>query len=143
MKRVAAFGLIVVLALMQVTWAPHASVLGAFPNLILTAVVAVTWMQGARAGMAWACGGGVLLDLTTSGPIGPHALALLTVAYGTSLCARNFESTPALHAALTAGAGTIAYSVALALADGRLGLRSMDGGLVLRASAAAAVYNAV
>jgi len=143
MRRVAGLGVMVALALVQVTWAPHASVAGAFPNLVLIAVVAITWTRGVRAGLAWACVGGVLLDLTASGAIGPHALALLTCAFATSLWASNFERPNALHAALTAAAGTLAYSLTLFVIGGFLGNPVMDPGLVVRVTMAAAAYNAV
>jgi len=76
-------------ALAQVTWAPRFEVGGAFPNLVLLAVVAVTWTLGARSALVWACVGGLLLDLTASGPIGPHALALLPGVY---VIASGFET---------------------------------------------------
>jgi rod shape-determining protein MreD len=142
-RRIAALGVILALALVQVTWAPRLSIAGAFPNLVLVAVVGITWMQGVRAGLVWACIGGVLLDLTASGPIGPHALALLTTAYATSLWARNLERPNALHAALTACMGTVAYSVTLVLTDGLLGMPAMDAAAVARLTIAAAIYNAV
>jgi rod shape-determining protein MreD len=141
-KRIAALGVMLALALVQVTWASRLSIAGAFPNLVLIAVVGITWMQGVRAGLAWACVGGVLLDLLAPGPLGPHALALLTAAYATSLWARNLERPNALHAALTAGLGTVAYSVTLVLTDGFLGMPAMDAAVVARLTFAAAIYNA-
>src|SRR5579859_4296819 len=80
-KRAIGVALMLAAALVQVTWAPRLEIVGAFPNLVLLAVVAVTWTRGVRAGMAWACVGGVFLDLTAAGPIGPHALGLLTGSY--------------------------------------------------------------
>lgn len=142
MKRVAALGAMLALALVQVTWAPRLSIAGAFPNLVLVAVVATTWMYGVRPALAWACVGGVLLDLTASGAVGPHALALLTAAYVTSAWARFVETAHALHAALTAAAGTAVYSVTLVLADGLLGMPAMDPDVVVRLTLAAALYNA-
>ena len=143
MRRIAALGVVLALALVQVTWAPRLSIGGAFPNLVLITIVGITWMQGVRAGLAWACVGGVLLDLTASGPVGPHALALLSAAYATSLWARNLERPTALHAALTALGATVAYSVTLVLTDGLLGIPAMDAAVVARLTIAAAIYNAV
>ena len=143
MKQIAGLGVMIVLALVQVTWAPRISIAAAFPNLVLIAVVAITWIQGVRAGLVWACIGGVLLDLTASGPIGPHALALLTVAYATSTWSRNFEGGNALHAALTAAGGTAAYSLTLVLTESFLGMPGMDARTVVRLTIAAALYNAV
>ena len=143
MRRIVVLGVMLALTLVQVTWSPRLSIAGAFPNLVLIAVVGITWMQGVRAGLAWGCVGGVLLDLTASGPIGPHALALLTAAYATSLWARNLERPNAVHTALTAGVGTVAYSITLVLTDGLLGMPAMDASVVARLTFAAAIYNAV
>ena len=143
MKRIAGLGVMLALVLAQVTWAPRLSIAGAFPNLVLVTVVAITWMYGVRPALAWACIGGVLLDLTTIGAIGPHALALLMVAYLTSVWARYVETAHALHAALTAAAGTVVYSLTLVVADGVLGMPGMDPVVVARLTVAAAVYNAV
>lgn len=143
MRRIAALGVVLALALVQVTWAPRLSIAGAFPNLVLVAVVGITWLQGVRAGLVWACIGGVLLDLTASGSIGPHALALLTAAFATSLWARNLERPNALHAVLTALGATVAYSFTLVLTDSLLGTPAMDAAVVARLTIAAAIYNAV
>src|SRR5207302_10909265 len=89
-------------ALAQVTWAPRFEVGGAFPNLVLLGVVGVTWTLGTRSGLVWACVGGLLLDLTASGPIGPHALALLPGVYLISFWIRNLEHPNALHVAVSA-----------------------------------------
>lgn len=143
MRRVAGFVLIAALALAQVTWAPRFEVGGAFPNLVLLVALGLTWTLGQRPGMVWACIGGVLLDLTASGPIGPHALALLTGVYATGLWSGNMERTTALHLALTAALATILYSVVLVLAAGLLGMPVPAPGIVGRLIVAAAAYNAL
>lgn len=143
MKRVVGLGVMVALALVQVTWAPRLAVAGAFPNLVLIAVVGITWAYGVRAGLIWACVGGVLLDLTASGAIGPHALALLAGAYATSLWTRDLERPTALHLALTAALATILYSLALVVTYGVLGLPAPDVMTVVRLTVAGAAYNAV
>lgn len=131
------------LVLAQVTWAPHLEVAGAFPNLVLLATVAVTWTLGLRSGLVWACIGGVLLDLTASGPLGPHALALLTGAYATGLWTRYLERTTAMHLALTAAVSTILYSLVLMLTAGLLGMPVPAPATAARLTFAAAVYNAL
>ena len=143
MKRIVGLGLMLAFTLVQVTLAPHVAVSGAFPNLVLIAVVAITWSYGVRAGLVWSCVGGVLLDLTASGAIGPHALALLVCAYATSLWARNLERPNALHVALTAALSTALYSVVLVVVEGLLGMPSPDPGLVFRLALAMAIYNAL
>ena len=143
MKRMAGIALLAAAALVQVTWAPRLEVLGAFPNLVLIAVVAAAWTAGPRAALVWACAGGLLLDLTSSGPIGPHALALMPGVYGIGFWARNLEQVNGLHVALAATATTLLYSLALVLADGMLGLFVPAPGVILQLAIAAAAYNAI
>ena len=143
MKRIAGLGALVALALAQVTWAPHLEVAGAFPNLILLAVLAITWTAGVRSGLAWACAGGVLLDLTVSGAIGPHALALLAGVYATGVWIRDLEHANAVHYALSAVISTVVYSVVLVVTAGLLGSPVPDPMVAIRLTVAAAVYNAV
>lgn len=130
-------------ALLQVTWAPHLALAGAFPNLVLVAVVAATWAHGARAGMLWACVGGLLLDLTAAGPIGPHALALLCGSYLTALWARNVHGGTPWHPMLTAVAATAVYSLILIASDDVLGLPVPRLAVAAQLTLAACAYNAV
>jgi len=130
-------------ALAQVTWAPKFEVGGAFLNLVLLAVVGVTWTLGARAGMIWACVGGVLLDLTSSGAVGAHALALLAGAYLVGFWTRNLEHATAVHVALTAAVSTVLYSAVLVLTAGLLGQPVPEPGVAIQLTLAAAVYNAL
>ncbi len=143
MKR--AFGSLLLLAavLVQVTWALRLEVAGAFPNLALIAVIGITWTLGARAGLAWACVAGLLLDLTAAGPLGPHAVALLLVAYTTGYWARNFEGGGPLYPALAAAAGTALYSLVLVAADGALGRPMPPLATAVQLIVAASAYNAL
>lgn len=143
MRRAFGAMLLVAAALAQVTWAPRLEVGGAFPNLVLLAVVAVTWTLGARSGLVWACVGGVLLDLTAPGPIGPHALALLPGVYVISFWIRNLEHPNALHVALGAALTTALYSASLVLTDNLVGMPVPSFGVAAQLAFAAAVYNAL
>jgi rod shape-determining protein MreD len=143
MRRAAGVVLLAMAALVQVTWAPRFEVLGAFPNLVLVTVVASACLLGPRAAMAWACGGGLLLDLASSGPIGPHALALLPGVYATGLWTRDLERVNGLHVALAAAVSTVMYSFILVLADGLLGLAVPPAQTVAELGVAAAAYNAL
>lgn len=143
MRRVAGAALLAAAALAQVTWAPRFEIGGAFPNLVLLAVVASTWTLGPRSGMVWACVGGVLLDLTSSGPVGPHALALLSGVYVIGFWTRNVEQATVVHVALTAALSTLLYSAVLVLAADMLGLPVPPAGAVAQLALTAAVYNAV
>jgi len=143
MKQALTAALMLGAALVQVTWAPKLEIVGAFPNLVLLAVVALTWTRGVRAGMVWACVGGALLDLTAAGPIGPHALGLLTGAYLTGFWTRNLDRQSALHVALAAAVSTAAYSVVLVGSDDTLGLPVPALPVALELTLAACAYNAI
>jgi rod shape-determining protein MreD len=142
MKRLGIAALLLATVLVQVTWAPRLAVAGAFPNLALVAVIAITWTSGVRDGMAWACVAGLMLDLTSDGPLGPHALALLAGAYLTGFWARNLDRDSVLHPVIAAGASTAAYSSVLVLSDDVLGLTVPALGVALQLIAVASVYNA-
>jgi len=142
MKRLAIAGLLVAIVLVQVTWAPRITVAGAFPNLALVAVIAITWSAGVRQGMAWACVAGLLLDLTADGPLGPHAVALLAGAYLSGFWVRNLDRESLLHPVIAAAASTAIYSAVLVLADDLLGLPVPSLGIALQLVVAASVYNA-
>jgi rod shape-determining protein MreD len=143
MRRALGAALLAAAALAQVTWAPRFEVGGAFPNLVLLAVVAVTWTLGARSALVWACVGGLLLDLTASGPIGPHALALLPGVYVIGFWIRNLERPHPLHVALSAAVTTVFYSTVIVLTDNFLGLPVAPLGVAAQLTLAAAVYNAL
>ena len=142
MKILLAAALLVSAVLVQVTWAPALTVAGAFPNLVLLMVVGVTWIKGVRVGMAWACAGGVVLDLTAPGPLGPHALALLGGAYVTGFWARNFDQKSFLHPVIAAVIATGLYCLTLLAADDMLGLPVPTFAVAWELAVAAAAYNA-
>jgi rod shape-determining protein MreD len=143
MRRLLGLALMLATILVQVTWAPRLTVAGAFPNLALVAVIAVTWTAGVRSGMVWACIAGLMLDLTAPGPLGPHAVALLAGAYLTGYWTRNVDPDSVLHPMLAAAAGTAAYSLILVAADDTLGLPVPPLGVALQLLIAASFYNAV
>ncbi len=143
MKRLAGGVLMLMAVLVQVTWAPRIEVAGAFPNLVLLAVIALTWTAGVGTGLVWACVGGLLLDLTAPGPLGPHALALLAGAYVSGFWARNLDRESPIHPAMAAGVSTVLYSLILVGADAWLGLPVPPVRLALQLTLAASIYNAV
>ena len=142
MKRLVVAALLLATVLVQVTWAPRITVAGAFPNLALVAVIAITWTAGLRQGMAWACVAGLMLDLTSDGPLGPHAVALLAGAYLTGFWIRNLDRESLLHPVVAAAASTAVYSLVLVVADNVLGLPVPALGVTLQLIVAASIYNA-
>jgi rod shape-determining protein MreD len=141
-RRLGVAALLLATVLVQVTWAPRITVAGAFPNLALVAVIAITWSVGLRQGMAWACVAGLMLDLTSDGPLGPHAVALLAGAYLTGFWLRNLDRESLLHPVVAAAASTAVYSLVLVLADNVLGLPVPPLGIALQLIVAASIYNA-
>ncbi len=142
MRALAGICLLLAAALVQVTWASQLEIAGVFPNLVLIAVIGLTWTQGVRAGLLWACAGGILLDLNAPGPLGPHALALLVGAYGTGFWARNLDRESPLHPAGAVASSTLLYSLVLVGADGALGLPIPPLRAAAQLTVAASVYNA-
>jgi rod shape-determining protein MreD len=143
MKRLFVATLLLATVLVQVTWAPRITVAGVFPNLALVAVIAITWTGGVRAGMAWACVAGVMLDLTAPGPIGPHAVALLAGAYLTGFWLRNLDRESVVHPVIAAAVSTAAYSLVLVVVDEMLAMPVPPFGIAVQLVIAACVYNAV
>jgi len=143
MNRLAGAVLILATILVQVTWAPRLTIAGVFPNLALVAVIAATWTYGVRAGMAWACVAGLMLDLTAPGPLGPHAVALLAGAYLTGFWIRNVDPDSVLHPMLAVAASSAAYCFIVVAADDTLGLPVPPLDVSLQLLVAASFYNAV
>jgi len=142
-KRLGSAVLLLAIVLVQVTWAPRMTVAGAFPNLALVAVIAITWTGGVRSGLAWACIAGLMLDLTAAGPLGPHAVALLAGAYLTGFWNRNFDRESLLQPVIAVALSTALYSLVLVAADDTLGLPVPPIGVAVQLMVAASVYNAL
>ena len=69
------------IGLLQTTFVPYLSLLGAKPNLMLLVVWAWILIAGSRGGLWWGFIGGRLLDLRGGSPLGASALALVAAAY--------------------------------------------------------------
>lgn len=72
---------IVVAALLQVGLAPHMSIFGVVPNLLLLVVITLGLVEGSKAGCAAGFTAGLIFDLLGSSPIGPGALVMCIVGY--------------------------------------------------------------
>ena len=107
------FAMPVLAALAQLVWMPALSP-AAYPNLCVIAVAAWCWARGTRAALGWAIAAGLVLDLGSSGPLGPHALALLAAAYAAGLVVTTVDGGP-LVLPISAGVATVAYGIALLL----------------------------
>lgn len=100
-------------ALAQLTWVPRLP--GGGPlNVAVITVAAWTWARGTRAGLFWALPAGLLLDLGSAGPLGPHALALVAAVYIAGLVSSTVDG-GLVVLPLSAAAGTVAYAAMLLL----------------------------
>lgn len=142
MKVIAGLMFMFAATLVQVTWASQLEIAGVFPNLVLIAVVGLTWTQGVRAGLLWACAGGILLDLNAPGPLGPHAVALLAGAYAAGLWAPNADPKNLLHPIGAVALGTVLYSLVLVGSDAVLGLPIPALRVTIQLIVAASIFNA-
>jgi len=70
-----------VLALLQVTVAPHLTVLGTTPDLMLLAVAAWGLLRGTHEGVVWGFVGGIFLSLFSGAGFAIAALALIAVGF--------------------------------------------------------------
>lgn len=143
MKWAGGAALLTAAALVQVTWASRIEIAGAFPNFVLLAVVAVGMVHGVRSGLASACLGGVLLDLTSSGAVGPHVVALLCGVYAIGFWSRNVERVTAAQAAVGSGAATLLYSLVLVVGHAALREPAASFQATSGLALSAAAYNAV
>lgn len=121
MRYAAAAAVLLPAAVLQVTLAPRLAVAGAFPNLVLLAVVGWTLIRGAGSGLRWAIAGGLLLDLVAPGPLGVHALALAVAAYGVGFLQRSFEPDPVAMPAVSGALAALAYNLVLVAVSQLLG----------------------
>jgi len=77
--------LLIVMALTQTTLSPRLAILGVQPNLMLLVVLCWSLLRGAKEGMLWAFGGGVLLDMLSAAPFGTWTLSLVLVSFFSGL----------------------------------------------------------
>jgi rod shape-determining protein MreD len=72
-------------ALAQSSFLPALGLVRVRPDLVLLCVVVWALLRGARQALVWAFVGGLLLDLFSGGPFGTSALALVLVAFCSSV----------------------------------------------------------
>ncbi len=121
MNQYLAIGIMFGLGLLQSTVAPHITVLGVHPDLVLMAVTAWSLLRGSEEGMLWALIGGVVMDLFSSAPFGVCTLALLIVGFAAGFGARNILRLDLLMPILVIVPATLVYQLVI------LGLLSLLG----------------
>jgi rod shape-determining protein MreD len=72
--------MLVVASLLQSTASNRIEVRGVKPDLVLLLIVIGALVYGSSASLAWAFGGGLVLDLFSGGPLGSSSLALMAAA---------------------------------------------------------------
>lgn len=143
MRTASGAAVLVAGAVLQVTLAPHLTLGGVFPNLVLVAVAGWTLIAGAGAGIRWALAGGLLLDLLSPGPIGLHALALATAAYAAGFLQRSYAADPLVLPATAGGVAALAYNLVLVAAGELLGSRQLLGAVMSHWVLPATLYDAL
>ena len=102
-------------ALAQLTWMPRLGGSVGYPELAVVAVAAWTWTRGPREGLWWAIVAGIVLDLGSTGPLGPHALALVVAAYAAGIVLSTVHG-GLLVLSAASGIATVVYGAALLVA---------------------------
>jgi rod shape-determining protein MreD len=134
-------GALVSATFLQVALAPHMSVFGVVPNLLLLVVVTLAFVEGPVAGCASGFVAGAVLDLLGSTVIGPWALVLTVVGYlAGMLTAKLFAEgwlLPVTVVFVASLAAEASYGLVLAI----LGVGGPFFGALVRIMVPAAVYN--
>jgi rod shape-determining protein MreD len=106
-------------ALLQSSLAPHLTVIGVKPDIVLTLVVSWSVIRGASEGVTWGFIGGLALDLLSDGPVGLSALTLMMVGFLTNLGETSlFKSSLVLPLVAVFAASMLSNAVQLVMLRG-------------------------
>lgn len=130
-------------ALLQLTLLGRVDPVLPEPNLVLALVAGRAIVAGNGSGLRWALAGGLLLDLGGTGPLGVHALAMLSAAYVAGCCASSLGGDRLPVAALAGGAGAACYSAIVLGAADSLGLAQVAPGSAFPVAAGETVLGAL
>jgi rod shape-determining protein MreD len=130
-------------ALLQSSLAPHLSVIGVKPGIVLTLVVSWSVIRGASEGVTWGFIGGLALDLLSGAPVGLSALTLMMVGFLTNLGETSlFKSSLVLPLFAVFVASVLSDAVQLVLLQG-LGWNLPWWQAMVNVAVPAAILNAV
>jgi rod shape-determining protein MreD len=104
-----ALWLLPLIALLQIGLAPHFTVRGALPGLMLVMVVNWGILRGVEEGIIWAFIGGLCIDSLSGWPFGTSTVALVLVTFGVSLGHGTFIRTHVLLPPATIFGATVLY----------------------------------
>jgi len=107
--------LIILVAVSQSTLAPHLTIWGAKPDLMLLAVASWSLLGRASEGVLWSALGGLVLDLLSGVPFGANTVALGLIAGLTRLVFMNVFRLSIVMPLAAAGVSTVVYYVVLLL----------------------------
>lgn len=128
---------------LQVMLAPHLSIFGVVPNLLLLVVMTLAFVEGPTAGAVAGFAAGLLLDLLGTAPIGAWALVLTITGYTSGMLQENLFAegwlAPATVAVVAGLVADTSYLVVLAVVGAGPAFWASLGRVVLPG----AVYNAV
>lgn len=119
---------ILLLALLQVSLMPRLPWLGVRPDLVFLVALAWGMVRGSAEGAIVAFGGGLMLDILSSFPLGGQALALLLTVVALSWLGAPFYRGNPLFPAAGAFLGTWAYHLLLLLLAQLFGQAASWGG---------------
>lgn len=109
--------LLIIIATAQSTVLSAAGLLGIAPNLVLVLVLLLGSRYGAREGVVWAFGCGLMLDLMALDPLGSNSLALIPVAVIGALAQRPLLQSGLLFTMLMVLLGTVAHFLVASVID--------------------------
>lgn len=129
--------------MLQTTVAPYLQMWSVRPDLMLLVVIAWSLLRGARVGVVWAIGGGLLLDLLSGGPFGTLTVALALASLVAGLGELNvFHGSPWLPL-LASAVATVIYDLSQFLVLRLLGHSIAWGSGLLQVLAPSLVVNAL
>jgi len=124
--------ILLVAAILQVSFFSYLSLLGATPDVLAVVVVSLGLLGGAVIGAVCGFGAGLLLDSILLQTLGVSSLVLLAVGYLAGRYREGFEISSALTAPLLAGALTALGALGFSAIQLMLGVETQVSLLVLR-----------
>ncbi|MGD9002011.1 MAG: rod shape-determining protein MreD [Anaerolineae bacterium] len=108
-------------ALIQTTLLSRVSVLGAQPNLLLLIVLLWSLVRGVDEGLMWGFLGGLIVDVTSGGPLAGTAIALLAAAYVAGQSLAEQVGSQVVRSMILTVLGTATYHLTLLIVLGWTG----------------------
>jgi rod shape-determining protein MreD len=128
---------------LQVMLAPHMALFGVVPNLLLLVVITLAFVEGPSAGAIAGFGGGLMLDLLGTAPVGAWALVLAVTGYTSGMLQENLFAegwlAPVTVAVIAGLVADTFYLIVLAIVGAGPAFWASLGQVVLPG----AVYNAM